>query len=72
MGTMANPILVSEKEQAMDFFHGLDQGKYRAFKAEMMNGWNSKVIKPPTTLNEIYKMAGSWVKTNTRPKHSLM
>jgi hypothetical protein len=45
IGTTANPVGISEKEQAMDFFHGLDQGKYRAFKAEMMNGCNSKDLK---------------------------
>ena len=30
-----------------------------------MNGWASKAISTPDTLNTIYRLAGSWVKTNT-------
>jgi hypothetical protein len=29
---------IEEKEQAMDFSHRLDQGKYRVFKTNMLNG----------------------------------
>ncbi len=31
-----------------------------------MNGGNTKAIKPPTSANDIYKLAGSWVKMGTR------
>jgi Zinc knuckle len=57
-------IDISEKDQAMDFFHGLDSNRYGAFKANMMNGWASKAISKPDTVNTIYRLAGSWVKTN--------
>ena len=30
-----------------------------------MNGWASKVIDTPDTVNLIYRLAGSWVKTNS-------
>jgi hypothetical protein len=29
---------ISQKDQAMDFFHGLDNDRYGLFKARMMNG----------------------------------
>ncbi len=61
----AGQVAVEEKVQAMEFFHGLDQGKYGAFKTSMLNAWTTGAVKPPTTVNEIYKMAGSWVKTST-------
>ena len=43
-------IDISEKEQAMDFFHGLYSNRFGAFKANMMNGWASKAIATPDTL----------------------
>jgi hypothetical protein len=49
----------------MDFFHGLDNNRYGSFKASMMNGWASKAIDTPETVNLIYRLAGSWVKTNS-------
>ena len=49
----------------MDFFHGLDNNRYGSFKASMMNGWASKSIDTPDTVNLIYRLAGSWVKTNS-------
>jgi hypothetical protein len=58
-------ISISDNEQAMDFFHGLDSNSYGSFKANMMNGWASKAIETPDTLITIYGLAGSWVKTNT-------
>jgi hypothetical protein len=58
-------INISDREQAMDFFHGLDSNRYGTFKANMMNGWASKAIEIPDTVNTIYRLAGSWVKTNT-------
>jgi hypothetical protein len=62
----AGQVAVEEKVQVMDFFHGLEQGKYGAFKTSMLNAWTTRAIAPPTSVNEIYKMAGSWVKTSTR------
>jgi hypothetical protein len=57
-----NPVDIEEKEQAMDFLHGLDPGRYGAFKTSMLNGWAAGVFDPPDTVNKIYRTAGSWVK----------
>ena len=65
-GTEDAPISVSPKIQAMDFFHGLDNGRYGAFKTNMLNGWNLKSIALPETANEVYRIAGSWVKPVSR------
>jgi len=46
----------------MDFFHGLDQGRYGAFKTSMLNGWAAGAFNPPDTVNKINRTAGSWVK----------
>jgi hypothetical protein len=59
--TAASPINIEEKEQAMDFFHGLDQGRYGAFKTSMLNGWAAGAFNPPDTVNKINRTAGSWV-----------
>jgi len=32
----------------------------------MLNGWATKAVKPPKTENEIYRLAGSWVKQPAR------
>jgi len=40
---------VKEEVQAMDFFHGLDNAKYGAFKTSMLNRWATKAVKPPKT-----------------------
>jgi hypothetical protein len=48
----------------MNFFHGLDSNRYGSFKANMMNGWASKAISIPENVIIIYRLAGSWVKTN--------
>ncbi len=37
--TMAKPIIIEDKEQAMEFFHGLDQGRYGMFKTNILNRW---------------------------------
>jgi hypothetical protein len=34
-----NPIDIEESKQAMDFIHGLDQGRYTVFKMNMLNSW---------------------------------
>jgi hypothetical protein len=57
---------VSEPDQAMDFFHGLDDGRYAEFKQNVKNGWAIKSMNPPTTVNQIYRLAGVWVKPTAR------
>jgi hypothetical protein len=60
--TATNPVNIEEKEQAMDFFHALDAGRYGAFKTSMLNGWAAGAFDPPDTVNKIYRTAGTWVK----------
>jgi len=50
----------------MDFFHGLDNQRYAAFKTSMMNGWATTAVKAPKTPNEVYRLAGSWIKQPVR------
>ena len=66
-GTATRPIDVTEEEQALDFFHGLDPARYGSFKTNMLNGWATKAFDPPKTVNEIYRIAGSWVRPAPRP-----
>jgi hypothetical protein len=66
-GTTSKPIDIPEEEQALDFFHGLDPSRYATFKTSMMNGWATQAFKPPATVNEIYRIAGTWVKPSTKP-----
>jgi hypothetical protein len=47
----------------MDFFHGLGQGRYAVFKTKMLNGWAAGAFEPPDTVNKIFRLAGSWVKS---------
>jgi hypothetical protein len=49
----AGQVVVEDKVQAMDFFHGLDQGKYGTFKTSMLNAWNTNAVSPPALVNEI-------------------
>jgi hypothetical protein len=49
----------------MDFFHSLYNNCYGSFKASMMNGWAAKAIDTPDTVNLMYQLSGSWVKTNS-------
>jgi hypothetical protein len=51
-----NPVNIEEKEQAMDFFHGLHQGKYGLFKTSMLNGWAAGAFDPRDTVNKIFKI----------------
>ncbi len=55
-------------QQVLDFFHGLDQGKCAVFKSSMLNGWATKALKPPETVNNIYRIAGNWVKPSLKPE----
>jgi hypothetical protein len=64
--TSTNGESVDEEVQVMDFFYGLDDGKYGLFKTNMINGWTTGAFKPPTTINEIYRVAGNWVKPTSR------
>jgi len=64
--TVESPVDVTEKEQALDFFHGLDQGRYATSKTSMLNGWATKAFDPPDTPNDIYRIAGLWVKPATK------
>jgi hypothetical protein len=61
-----NKVPVEEANQAMDFFYGLDPVKYGVFKTNMINGWTTGAFKPPATVNEIYRIAGHWVKPNSK------
>jgi hypothetical protein len=45
-GMVERPADVAEKEQVLDFFHGLDQGRYATFKTSMLNGWATKAFGP--------------------------
>jgi hypothetical protein len=59
-------INVPEEDQALDFFHGLDQGRCASFKTSMLNGWVTKAFNPPGTTNDIYRIAGAWVKPTAK------
>ena len=47
----------------MDFFSGLDNGRYSSFKAEIINGLTAGSIKQPVDLNAMYLSANQWLKT---------
>jgi hypothetical protein len=64
--SVTNPVNVKDEVQAMDFFHDLDNQRYAAFKTSMMNGWAATAVKAPKTPNEVYCLAGSWIKQCTR------
>ena len=50
----------------MDFFHGLDDRRYAEFKQNVKNGWAMKSMNPLTTVKEIYRLAGVWVKPTAK------
>jgi hypothetical protein len=52
-----NMIVIKEPDQAMEFFHGLDQVKHGEFKLTVQNGWAMKLMKPLQMVNEIYWLA---------------
>jgi hypothetical protein len=64
--TAERPVNVPDEDQALDFFHGLDQGRYASFKTSMLNGWAMKAFDPPGTTNDIYRIAGAWVKPTAK------
>ena len=47
----------------MDFFYGLDNGRYATFKATIINGITAGSIDQPENLNEMYLLAAQWLKT---------
>jgi hypothetical protein len=65
-GTTLAPVDIKENIQAMDFFHGLDQGRYGAFKTSMINSWSTEAFNPPATVNDIYRVAATWVRPTSR------
>jgi hypothetical protein len=50
----------------MDFFHGLDVGRYGVFKTSMINGWMMGAFEPPKMVNAIHQVEGNWVKPTSR------
>jgi hypothetical protein len=50
----------------MDFFRGLDNGRYAGFKTEILNGLTAKSITQPANLNDMYLLVNQWVKPVTR------
>jgi hypothetical protein len=56
-----------DADQAMDFFHGLDNGRYADFKVQYLNGLKVKSIKAPKDLNEIFTLANNWLKPKLLP-----
>jgi hypothetical protein len=54
----------------MDFFDGLDNGRYAQFKANIHNAMTSgTMMDPPKDVNVIYEMAANWVKTQSVQRH---
>jgi hypothetical protein len=48
---------------AMDFFDGLNNGRYADFKKSILNGMTARSVTQPATLNEMYLLANQWLKT---------
>jgi hypothetical protein len=46
-------------EQAMDFFDGLDNGRYTDFKVQYLNGLQIKTITAPADLNIMFNLANN-------------
>jgi hypothetical protein len=51
-----------KKDQAMDFFHGLDNGRNADFKVQYLNGLQVKSIQAPKELNKVFALANNWLK----------
>jgi hypothetical protein len=52
-----------ELDVAMDFFDGLDNGRYANFKKSILNGMTAGSVTQPMMLNEMYLLANQWLKT---------
>jgi hypothetical protein len=57
-----NPEL-DEVNVAMDFFDGLDNGRYAEFKKSVLNGMTAGSVAQPASLNKMYLQANQWLKT---------
>ena len=57
---------VDEEDVAMDFYRGLDNGRYTGFKTNLINGINSGAIEQPDTLNSMYTQSANYLVANTR------
>jgi hypothetical protein len=64
-----NPDM-EDTDIALDFFDGLDNGRYAQFKADIYNGMAAESIDPPQDVNTVYKLAHQWVKTQMIQKGS--
>jgi hypothetical protein len=51
---------------AMNFFCGLENARYAAFKPEILNRFTAKSITQPANLHVVYLLANQWVKPVTR------
>jgi len=68
-----NPPM-KEADIAMDFFDGLDPARYAQFKTDIHNGLTAGSItaaKTLSTMNKVYELAGSWIKTNVVQKQGV-
>jgi hypothetical protein len=54
-------------EQVMDFFDGLDNGRYADFKVQYLNGLQIKTITAPADLNTVFNLANNWLKPTAIP-----
>jgi hypothetical protein len=54
---------ILQPDIAMDFFDGLDNGRYAEFKKSIFNGMTVGSVTQPATLNEMYLLANQWLKT---------
>jgi len=54
-------------EQAMDFFDGLDNGRYADFKVQYLNSLQIKTITAPRDLNTVFNLANNWLEPKALP-----
>jgi hypothetical protein len=59
-------VKLDDEDIAMDFFRGLDNGRYSSFKTEIMNLLTTKTLPQPKDLNAMFLLANQWLKPNTR------
>ena len=57
---------MKDEDIAMDFFRGLDNGRYASFKTEIINGLTSKAVQQPKDLNAMFLLANQWLKLTTK------
>jgi hypothetical protein len=54
---------MTQPDIAMNFFDGLDNGRYAEFKKSILNGMTAGSVTQPATLNKMYLLANQWLKT---------